>query len=190
MKEQVKSILLKYLELYPKEIERQSNFLDYLMRNKDNEIVNYKNYNGHITAGGFIYAKKEKKFLTVYHRHLNMFLSPGGHVEKSDVSPLEGAKREIKEETGLDNLEQLVTSKGELVPIDIDTHDVLFSSNFNIPEHYHFDFRYLFVVDEIRDVSISHQELKGYQWSDSIEPYNLETAPLIMNKINNVLNNL
>ena len=30
-----------------------------------------------------------------------MYIYPGGHIDKSDTSVLEAAKREVKEETGL-----------------------------------------------------------------------------------------
>ena len=70
----------------------------------------------------------------------------------------------MEEETGLTNLEQLKLSDNNLIPIDIDTHIVGFNERLNLPEHYHFDFRYLFMVDKISDVKIDAEELSSYKW--------------------------
>ena len=95
---------------------------------------------------------------------LKMFLYPGGHVDSSDVNTLSAAKREILEETGLDYLEQLKISDDGLMPIDIDTHKIGYNERLNLPEHYHFDFRYLFVVDRIQDIKIDTEEMSDFKW--------------------------
>ena len=107
MRESLIKLLNSYLMLFPEEAERQKLLIEYLDSHKDNELVNWNNFDGHIVAGGFIYAKEENKFLVLYHNDLKMFLYPGGHVDSSDVNTLSAAKREILEETGLDHLEQL-----------------------------------------------------------------------------------
>jgi len=50
------------------------------------------------------------------------------------------------------------------VPIDIDTHKIGYNERLNLPEHYHFDFRYLFVVDKIQDIKTDEDEMSGYKW--------------------------
>ena len=130
----------------------------------DLEITDWNNFDGHVVASGFIYAKEENKFLVLYHNDLKMFLYPGGHIDSNDTNPLSASKREIFEETGLSNLEQLKISNYELVPIDIDTHKIGYNERLNLPEHYHFDFRYLFMVDRISDIKIDIEELSSYKW--------------------------
>lgn len=73
-------------------------------------------------ASGFIYAKEENKFLVLYHKDLKMYLYPGGHINIKDKSILDAAKREVEEETGINNLEEYKICENELIPIDIDTH--------------------------------------------------------------------
>ncbi len=91
---------------------------------------------------------------------------PGGHVDYNDRNPLEAAKREVFEETGLKNFHQLKLTDLELVPIDIDTHIIGYNKRLNLPEHYHFDFRYLFVIDRTLKIKMDMEELKDYHWID------------------------
>ena len=107
MKETLEKILEEYLKVFPEEKERQNEYKKYLKSAKGDEVADWNNFNGHTVATGFIYNKNTKKFLVVHHRDLDMYLSPGGHVDLEDENPLNTAKREVKEETGLDNLEYM-----------------------------------------------------------------------------------
>ncbi len=180
-------ILNDYLLLYPEERQRQSQLVTYLKNHNDEEIIDWNNFDGHIVAGGFIYAKEEHKFLVLFHKDLNMFLYPGGHVNNNDKSPLQAAKREIMEETGLNNFEQLKLAKNELIPIDIDTHLIKYNDRLNLPEHYHFDFRYLFIVDKISKIKIEEDELSNYKWIDINELKNDLNYGKVANKILKIL---
>ena len=79
--------------------------------------------------------------MVLYHKELKRYLSPGGHVDSIDKNILESARREIKEETGLNNFEQLKISSNELIPIDIDTHIINYNDRLKLPKHYHFDLK-------------------------------------------------
>lgn len=81
-----------------------------------------------------------------------------------DETPLQTPIREIKVETRLDNLEQVVIGDDILVPIDIDIHDIEYNERLDLSSHYHFDFRYLFVVDEVKDVILDEDEMADYRW--------------------------
>ncbi len=187
----MKNILLNalhnYLLLFPEEQERQLMAISYLQNHTDEEVTDWNNFDGHIVVGGFIYAKKENKFLVLYHKDLKMFLYPGGHINNDDNTPLYAAKREIKEETGLDNLEQLNLSGNELTPIDVDTHKIDYNERLQLPEHYHFEFRYLFMVDRISDIKIDIEELSKYKWIDIEELSNDPNYGKIVIKIQKFL---
>ena len=164
MKELFIDILDRYLFLYKDEENKLEIFKKFLEDSEDLEISDWNNFNGHVVASAFIYAKKEEKLLLVFHKDFNMYVYPGGHMEEKDASPLEAAIREIKEETGLDNIMQVVIGDDILVPIDIDIHKIEYNKRLNLPSHYHFDFRYLFILDEIKDVVIEEDELSDYKW--------------------------
>lgn len=166
MKTKLQEILKIYLELFPEEKERQQILLKYLEETPNESLTDWNNFNGHLVAGGFIYAKKEKKFLVLYHNDLKMYLYPGGHIDQNDSNPLEAALREIKEETSLENLTQLLLTEDPLMPFDIDTHIIPYNEHRNLPEHYHFDIRYLFTTDTIEFVSVDESESSSYKWID------------------------
>lgn len=166
MKEKLIYLLKTYLELFPEEQERQQILLKYLETATDEELTDWNNFNGHLVAGGFIYAISEKKFLVLYHKDLKMYLYPGGHIDKDDKTTLEAALREIKEETSLEDLTQLTLENDPLLPIDIDTHIIPYNEYRNLPEHYHFETRYLFTTPTTENVSIDENESSTYKWID------------------------
>lgn len=163
----IKELVNEYLSIFPEEEKRQEEILRYLS-NKDNEKKwnDWNNFDGHFVAGGFIYAKKEKKLLMIYHKDLKMFLHPGGHVDINEFDLLETAKREVFEETGISGLESFDVSRNKLVPFDIDTHVIEYNKRLDLPKHNHFEFRYLFILDNIVEVNIDTNEVLEYVWID------------------------
>lgn len=166
MRDTLLNVLNDYLLLFPEEKKRQMKLINYLQKHNSKQITDWNNFDGHVVASGFIYAKEENKFLVLYHNDLKMFLYPGGHINKDDKTPLSAAIREIIEETGIDNLEELKVSDNELIPIDIDTHLIGYNERLNLPEHYHFDFRYLYIVEKMSEIKIDVEELSSYKWID------------------------
>lgn len=123
----------------------------------------------------------------VYHNDLKSYLYPGGHLNVSDKSPLEGAIREIKEETGLDNLEEIKVCTNSLVLIDIDTHKIEDNKRLNLPSHEHYDFRYLFTIEKKETISIDSTELKDYKWISLSELEKEKQFGKIIEKIKKVV---
>lgn len=187
MKEIVLKIVDKYLEKFPEEKDRQTKLIKYLRKYDNPQIVDYKNCDGHITASGFIYSLEEKKFLMIFHKKAQAYLNPGGHSDLEDANPLITAKREIREETGVSDLKTISIVDEEIVPIDIDTHIIPFDAKKNLPEHYHFDFCYLFVVEKIKDIEIAEEEVQNYKLVDIEELYNNKHYGKIMFKIDKMI---
>ena len=178
-------VIMQYLEIFPEENNRQQSLIKFLSENCN--VTDWNNFNGHIVAGGFIYAEKERKFLVLYHKELEMFLYPGGHINENDLNILEAAKREIYEETGLVDLKQYKNINNELIPIDIDTHTIKRNIRRNLPEHHHFEFRYLFGIDKIKDINIDTEELGKFKWIDIEEMKRDKNYGIIADKIEKIL---
>lgn len=53
-----------------------------------------------------------------------MFLYMGGHIDANDKDTLRAAIREIKEETSLIELNQIIIGNDKQIPFDIDTHKI------------------------------------------------------------------
>ena len=164
MRDLLLKLMSEYLVLFPSEQQRQEKFIEYLKNHDDNQITDWNNFDGHVVVGGFVYAKEEQKFLVIYHNDLKMFLYPGGHIDSGDVNPLEASKREVFEETGFDDIEEVILSNNGLIPNDIDTHVIPYNERLNLPEHYHFEFRYLFTIDSIKEVKLDLSESSNFKW--------------------------
>ena len=190
MKTNIEEVLKKYIEIFPKEEEKLNKLSLLIKSNKDNynNLFNRKNFDGHITASGYIYSKNQKKILLLEHKALKKYLQPGGHVELYDNDIINAAKREIFEETGIKELESINISINTNVPFDINTHIIPRNEKKNEDEHYHHDFRYLFIVDNTEDIEIDLQESNGYKWVDIQEIKNKENFVGIVDKILNLLN--
>lgn len=160
---ELSSILKKYLEFFPEEKSRLAMLSDYIANNTISDLTDWNNFSGHIVTSGFVYSKTLKQFLVVYHKDLQQYLYPGGHMNKDDINTLEAAKREVREETGLTELQQVEILNNKLIPIDIDIHLIPYNERFNLKEHYHFDFRYLFITDDT-NINVDEEELSCYKW--------------------------
>jgi adenosylhomocysteinase len=167
---EIKGIIGEYLSEFPEERARLRQLTDFVDSGDAPQLFDRGYARGHITASAFIISPDREEVLLVHHRGLDAFLQPGGHLEPSDRSPLSGALREVKEETGITALRQVQVNSHDLVPLDIDIHHIPANNKKSEPGHYHYDFRYLF-VSRTRDISPS-AEIAGWRWVNiSALPY-------------------
>jgi 8-oxo-dGTP pyrophosphatase MutT (NUDIX family) len=94
---------------------------------------------GHFTASAFVLSPERDAVLMVLHAQLRRWLQPGGHIEPSDQDVESAARREVLEETGLDDLRLDQTSL-----LDLDVHPI--PARRDEPDHLHHDLRLLFVA--------------------------------------------
>jgi 8-oxo-dGTP pyrophosphatase MutT (NUDIX family) len=76
---------------------------------------------------------------------------------------LAGARREALEETGLHDMEQIVLLGDPSMPLVIDSHYIPANPSKDEPEHYHHDYRYLFVARST-DVTPQLLEVRAVEW--------------------------
>jgi ADP-ribose pyrophosphatase YjhB (NUDIX family) len=113
------------------------------------------NLQGQVTGSAWILDMSKKFTLLVAHKKLNKWLQPGGHYE-NDPNILTVASREAAEETGLSSL-VLLSEK----IFDIDVHWI--PAHKEVPEHRHFDIRFVFEADINEPLKISG-ESKSLAW--------------------------
>jgi 8-oxo-dGTP pyrophosphatase MutT (NUDIX family) len=91
---------------------------------------------GHFTASAFVVDPSHERVLLIHHRKLGRWLQPGGHIEVEDADFLAAARREVREEVGLDALEPVQPGI-----FDVDVHRI--PPLGDEPGHEHFDLRVL-----------------------------------------------
>lgn len=118
----------------------------------------------HFTASALIV--KDRKVLLIYHKKLNIWLHPGGHIENTE-NPDEALIREVKEETGLD-IEIIGERDNDLADIKTDV-SVLHNPYVILCEwvgnHYHNDMVYLCRIVGNNDIlQYSPSESRGIKF--------------------------
>ncbi len=111
-----------------------------LLRASETAMSRHHFVPGHFTASGFVVSPDRSAVLLVHHTKLGTWLQPGGHVEPDDTDLEMAARREVVEETGLEELEAFGL-------LDLDVHR--FPERVDGPAHNHFDVRFGFVAGSL-----------------------------------------
>lgn len=129
---------------------------------------------GHLTASGWVVSRN--RVLLIHHRKLDRWLQPGGHADGDGDLPAV-ARREIAEETGI-RLNTGSSDKQSSI-FDLDIH--LIPEYGDVPEHEHFDVRFLFeVTADQSPVRNSESYDVGWILLDELERYSEEVSILRM----------
>jgi 8-oxo-dGTP pyrophosphatase MutT (NUDIX family) len=100
---------------------------------------------GHLTASGIVLSADAHDVLLIFHRRLERWLQPGGHVEPEDADLAVAAEREVLEETGV-----ALDARLPRVVVGVDVHEIP-PREPDEPPHLHHD-----VVFRFRAVAGAH----------------------------------
>jgi len=128
-------------EYKPKDCNEKDNLkkiIEFL--NSNDNCFSRTNLKGHITAGALI-IDNNCNILLNHHKILDKWVHFGGHSD-GDVDSLNVAKREVMEESGLTEFDDLA---GKI--FDVDVHLIPENKSKNEPAHYHYDIRFLFITN-------------------------------------------
>jgi hypothetical protein len=115
---------------------------------------------GHFTGSCWLVNRDETKFLLTLHKKIRRWLQLGGHAD-GDYNLARVSLKEAREESGLQNIELL---SDEI--FDIGIH--LIPEYKGIPEHYHYDVRFLLrTTDNDEDIQIS-DESNDLRWFEEV----------------------
>lgn len=117
---------------------------------------------GHLTASAVVWSVEGDTVALVWHKALQRWLQPGGHLEPEDRDLESAARREVEEEVG-------ATELISLGAIDLDVHEIPPNPARNEPVHRHFDIRFAFRVAG----PVSHTP--GVRWVTPEEIHSVET---------------
>jgi 8-oxo-dGTP pyrophosphatase MutT (NUDIX family) len=99
---------------------------------------------GHLTCSACVIDDARTRVLLLHHARLGRWLQPGGHAEPGDATPLAGALRELREESGIAAPAPLHGPSGSAL-VDLDVHEI--PARGAEPAHLHYDLRYAFAAD-------------------------------------------
>jgi len=129
--------LLTELKTYSGYDQAEQQFVDrFIQLLKHPDAFQRTHLPGHITGSAWISNETGTEVLLTHHAKLDKWLQPGGHAD-GDENVIRVASREAEEETGVT---ELVLASDHI--FDLDIHVI--PSRGNMPEHFHYDLRYLF----------------------------------------------
>ena len=141
--EKDKQTMLKYIDTFDDVLTRNNEF-------------------GHFTASAWAVNKEKTKVLMIYHNIYQSWAWTGGHADgESDL--LNVAIRELKEETGVENVKLL---NPDIFSLEILTVDGHVKKGKYVSSHVHLNLTYLLEVDENEILKIKADENSGVKWVD------------------------
>lgn len=145
----------------------------------------------HFTATAFV-IDSQNRVLLLWHKRMQKWMPPGGHIDPNET-PEECAKRECKEETGLDveiiGSEQLDlfsnnTEEGSMLkkPFAMMLENIPASEARNEPAHQHIDSVFFaHPLDEKQALVIAKNEADHVRWFTKEEVENLPNDEIFEN---------
>ena len=139
--EKDKNTILKYMDTFEDTLTRNNEF-------------------GHFTASAWVVNKERTKVLMIYHNIYKSWAWTGGHADgESDL--LSVAVREVKEETGVENVKVLDDDIFSLEIVCVNGH---IKRGKYVSSHVHLNVTYLLEVDENETLRIKEDENSGVKW--------------------------
>lgn len=114
----------------------------------------------HLTASSWITNPSHDKVLMIYHKIYNSWSWLGGHAD-GNADLLEVAKKELEEESGIQNYHLVDELPYSLEILTVDGHS---KKGQYVSSHLHLNVTYLFEVDEDESLVENEIETKGIKW--------------------------
>ena len=186
-RESIINIYEDYIKIYTEEVRDLKLLKNSIYGSQSEKLFKRDNFVGHITGSAIIFDYKNSNVLLYHHKKLDAWLQPGGHIDPTDNSILEGVLREVKEETGIREEDLILTSPkfGEKLPIDIDIHHI--PANSKEMGHFHYDLRFFFVYKGKGMINYNDAESNELKWTSLLELSARVTFIKLIKKIQTLL---
>lgn len=159
---QTSDILRRYFRLFPDETGRFKLLQEQLLSGED--LFVRSNMRGHATASVVVLNEERTHLLMIAHKFLRKWLPPGGHYEPPG-SLWDSGRREVFEETGVEDIVLHPWCIEHNLPLDIDTHAVPANPAKGEGPHFHHDFRYLAIARNVGELVAQEAEVDGVRWA-------------------------
>ncbi len=163
--EKDKEIMLRYINTFEDVLTRGNEF-------------------GHFTASAWVVNKEKTKVLMIYHNIYQSWSWTGGHAD-GEKDLLHTAIRELKEETGVENVKVLSDGIFSLEVICVNGH---VKRGKYVASHVHLNVTYLFEVDEKEELKVKKDENSGVRWVNIEELENIVNEKWMLENIYKKLN--
>ena len=111
------------------------------------------------------------KILLIHNINLDKWIAPGWHWEEGDWEIFSWHK------------------ENNFIPIDIDTHYIPENKRKEEAEHFHHDFRYIFIYSwDLENTKMQEQEIKWLKWIDFDDKFLEDFKERVFYKIKNIKN--
>lgn len=188
LKEQIEN----YKPYNEQEEKDKETMLKYI--NTFDDVLTRANEFGHFTASAWVVNKERTKVLMIYHNIVQSWAWTGGHAD-GESNLLGTAIRELKEETGVENVKVL---SEDIFSLEIACVNGHVKRGKYVSSHVHLNLTYLLEVDENEPLRIKEDENSGVKWVNiedvekvSNEKWIIENAYKKLNKkLENIKNKI
>lgn len=154
-----KEDILKYIPTCPQEEKDKKVMVDFINEYGDFSL-DRNNLIAHFSASAWVVNKKMDKVLLNYHNIYKNWGWLGGHADK-EPDLLKVALKEVKEESGLNNIYQYSDKIISLEILPVSPH--IKKGEF-VNAHLHLNVTYLIIADENDKLTIKPDENSGLKW--------------------------
>lgn len=175
--EELKSKIEAYIPYNEQEERDKRVMLDYI-NNFDN-VLTRENEFGHFTASSWVLNKDKTKVLMIHHNIFNSWTWTGGHAD-GEYDLLGTAVRELKEETGVENVKILSSDIYSLENVSVNGH---VKRGKYVASHVHLNLTYLLEADEAEPLKIKKDENSGVKWIPIEEVNKFSTEPWMIHNV-------
>lgn len=151
---------------------------------KKENIFSRENKAAHMTASAWVLNKERTRVLMVYHNIYDSWSWLGGHAD-GERDLLSVAVREVKEESGIQNVRPLSEDIFSLEILTVDGHE---KNGSYVSSHLHLNVTYLLEADEGENVAIKPDENSGVGWFTKNGAIEASTEPWFQQRIYKKLN--
>ena len=174
---------IKEYKPYNEQEERDKILILDWIRNNENAFSR-ENTVAHMTASAWVVNRERTRVLMVYHNIYNSWSWLGGHAD-GDEDLLHVAIKEVKEESGLQNVHPLSEDIFSLEILTVDGH---VKKGQYVSSHLHLNVTYLLMADDSQKLTIAQEENSGVRWFTPDEALRASSEPWFVKYVYSKLN--